>query len=192
MKIRCFPAAIIATATLTSYFAPLIFAQDSATSSPVPPPSNPPPVAQPQPQPLQLSSGVEDVLKLSRAKVNEDVIIAFVQNGNRQFSLSATEILYLRREGVSDRVLTAMLGQIPPPATLPPPPESAFAAEAAAPQYISQPATTTYLETPVSTVYVGTPSYYSFYDPWPYWSCWYPYPAFSFGFYWGWGWGGCG
>ena len=190
MKIRYFPAAVIATATFSVFpFATSSVAQNS-TFGPVPPPSNPPPLV----ERVQLSGGAEDVLKLSRAKVNEEVIVAFVQSGNRHFSLSASEILHLRKEGVSDRVLTAMLGQTPPPPTPPPAvSEPAFSAEASAPQYVSPPATTSYVETaPVSTVYVGTPSYYSYYDPWPYWSSWYPYPAFAFGFYWGWGWGGCG
>lgn len=187
MKIRHFPAAIIAAAIpLSGPFASSSVAQESATSTPTEPPPPPPPVV----ERVQLSGGAEDVLKLSKAKVNDDVIIAFVQNGNRNFSLSATEILYLRNQGVSDRVLTAMLGQTPPPPASPAESESNFAAQASAPQYISSP-TTSYVETP-STVYVGTPSYYSFYDPWPYWSTWYAYPAFSFGFYWGWGWGGCG
>src|SRR5262245_59921368 len=139
MKIRRFPAAIIATATLTLFgnLSPSIVAQDSTTFSQVPPPSNPPPMA----QPVLLSPGVDDVLTLSRAKVNEDVIIAFIQNGNRHFGLSASEILYLRKEGVSDGVLSAMLGQTPAPATPPPPSESAFATEASAPQYVSPPAT---------------------------------------------------
>jgi len=162
--------------------------QEAATFGAVPPPSNPLPVT----GRVYLSSGAEDVLKLSRAKVHDDVIVAFIQNDSRRFSLSATEILHLRQEGVSDRVLTAMLGQRTADEP-PPPPPPATTAEASAPEYTTPPETTAVVETvPSSTVYVATtPTYYSFYDPWPYWSSWYVYPAVSFGFYWGWGWGGC-
>lgn len=183
MKIQYFPVAVIATVISAA-------AQDSATFGPVPPPSNPPPLM----QRTYLSSGAEDVLKLSTNKVNDEVIIGFVQSSNQRFSLSAAEILYLRKEGVSDQVLTAMLGQ-PAPAMPAAAPAPAPPMEASAPQYVAQPESTTVVETvPASTVYLAaTPAYYSFYyDPWPYWYSWYAYPAFSVGFYWGWGWGNCG
>lgn len=131
-------------------------------------------------------------MKLSRAKINDDVTVAFIQNSERRFTLTASEILYLRQEGVSDRVLTAMLSQPSPiTATPTPAPVPSTATEASAPQYVTPPATTAVVETgPASTVYVATPpAYYSFYDPWPYWSSCYAYPSLSFGFSWGWGWG---
>src|SRR5262245_2187472 len=67
---------------------------------------------------VQLSYGVEDVLKLVRAKVGEDVIVAFVQNSGRRYTLTASEIVFLQKEGATDRVITAMLNQNqrPPPA----------------------------------------------------------------------------
>src|SRR5262245_1717331 len=65
----------------------------------------------PDAEAVQLPRGVDDILKLSRAKVGDDVIVAFIQTGNRRFSLAASEILFLRDEGVSDRVLAAMLNQ---------------------------------------------------------------------------------
>ncbi len=83
-------------------------------------------------EPTQLSAGVEDVLKLTRAKVSDDVTIAFVQSGDRHYNLSASEILYLRKEGVSDRVLEAILSRQSPqsvaptaPNESPPPPPTA-------------------------------------------------------------------
>ena len=188
MKIRCFPAAVLVTATFALWAGhPTSVLAQGPT----------PPAAPAPPEKVQLSSGAEEVLKLTRAKINDDITVAFVQSANRRFNLSANEIVYLRQAGVSDRVLTAMLSPQAPVTAEPPPPPPAAAEEtslASAPQYITSP-TTTYVETvPSSTVYLATtPAYYSFYDPWPYWSSWYPYPYFSFGFYWGnyWNYGYC-
>lgn len=194
MKIPRFPAALILNATFTAFgFATMLaVAQDVTPAAAV---SSVPAAGK-----FYLSSGAADVLKLAHAKVNDDVTIAFIQSSNRRYDLSADEILYLRKEGVSDRVLTAMLGQQPAPAAAAAPPPAqpasteATATYASAPEYVTPPATTPVLETvPVSTVYVTTtPAYYSFCDPWPCWSTWCAYPAFSIGFYWGWGWGNCG
>jgi len=142
-----------------------------------------------------LSSGAQDILKLARAKVSDDVTLAFIQNSDRRYDLTAGEIIQLREAGVTDRVLATMIAHQPeqvvasqpaaPAATTAPAPV------AAAPQYIEAPATTATLETAPSTVYVvpGNTSYY-YADPWPYYSYsysswWYnPWP-----YYWGWGWG---
>ncbi len=186
MKIRHFPAAVIVTATLALWisFAKPVAAQDSSIAT----------ATFSTPLPAQLSGGVEDVLKLSRAKINDDVTVIFVQTGDRSYNLTASEILYLRKEGVSDRVLTAMLNQrSSAPSTLPAP-AAADASFASAPQSVTPPTATAFLEAaPASTVYLAaTPAYYSFYDPWPYWPSWYAYPYLAFGFYWGWGsWGSC-
>lgn len=186
MKIRCFPAAVTTTATLALWIS---LAPSGLTQEIAPPaPSTPTPAA----EQVKLSRGAADVLKLSHAKVNEEVTLAFIQNSERRFNLTASEILYLRKEGVSDRILTAMLSQpgsasATPPQ--PPAPAPTAASEASAPQYINQPASSSVLET--TPVYVTTPAYYSFYDPWPYYA--YTSPTVSFGLYWGWGWGwGCG
>src|SRR5450759_1572948 len=60
---------------------------------------------------IQLSNGAPDILKLARAKIGEEAILAFIQNSHRDYNLSVPEIIYLRREGVSDRVLATMLSQ---------------------------------------------------------------------------------
>jgi len=145
---------------------------------------------------VQLSSGVPEILKLRRGNVADDVIIAFITNSGQMYHLSASEILYLREQGVSDQVLTAMLsaGQnvaataaqaAPPPAAQPAPtgltsdwansnpqpapsaPQLAPAYEAAAPVY-AQPA----------PVYAYPAPSYGYYDSWPYY---WGYPALSLG-----------
>src|ERR1051326_6776883 len=57
----------------------------------------------------KLPSGVADVVKLSRAKVSENVVLSFVQNSGQAYSLSADDIVHMRKEGVSDPVINAML-----------------------------------------------------------------------------------
>ena len=51
----------------------------------------------------------EGVVKLSHAKVEENVILAFVEHSKPSFKLTAAEILELRKRGVSDRVVIAMI-----------------------------------------------------------------------------------
>ena len=120
--------------------------------------------------PVQLSSGVSEILKLARARVSDEVITAFIKNSGRVYSLSVSEIIYLREQGVSNQALTAMLNQ-----------QQNVAATAA--QALPQPAPT-YVETaPVYTqpspVYDYPAPYYGYYDSWPYY---WGYPSVSFGF----------
>ncbi|MBE0541440.1 MAG: hypothetical protein IH623_08650 [Verrucomicrobia bacterium] len=185
MNTRRFPPAVVAIVSLTLWvhLAASVAAQEAGTPASVPGAA----------APTQLNQGAADILKLVRAKIHDDVTEAFIRNGDRHYSLTANEIVFLRQEGVSDRVLTAMLNQQPQTGA------ALLLQEAApttvfsdsAPQYDTPPPTTTVFETaPASTVYVvpSTPTYYSFYDPWPYWYSAWPYwgPYVSFGFYWGW------
>ena len=73
----------------------------TATSTPAPADS----------APVKLPYGVEDVLKLSRAQVSEDVILNYIHNSGTIYNLSPKDIVYLRNEGVSDRVINTMLDQ---------------------------------------------------------------------------------
>src|SRR5579859_7913248 len=61
--------------------------------------------------PVKLPYGVEDVLKLSRAQVGEDVILNYVQSSGTVYTLSPKEIIYLKEQGVSEKVMNAMLDQ---------------------------------------------------------------------------------
>jgi hypothetical protein len=152
--------------------------------------------------PAKLPYGVEDVLKLSRAQVSEDITLSFIRNSGTIYNLAPKDIVYLKNEGVSDHVINAMLDQgksVPTimgaqaaPATPPAaaqalvyPDANAAAAAQASPQYAptyAQPAPV-YVQpeppyTPPSTVYVmpySSPGYgYSSY---------YPYYGGSYGYY---------
>lgn len=60
-------------------------------------------------KPSHLSFAASEVLKLSRAKVGDDTIVAFVKQSSSAYDLSAEDIVYLRDQGVTDRVVSTML-----------------------------------------------------------------------------------
>jgi hypothetical protein len=150
-----------------------------------------------QSNPFQLSPGAAEIVQLTKAKLADDTIIAFVQAHERVYNLTAPEILALRSEGVTDRVITAMLIQqnqnakvaapaLPQTEQQAPPPSEFVAASAPAPATAPinvpsypQPSTVTYVQTaPPTTVYVpSAPTYYyaPYYDR-------YPPVSLSFGF----------
>jgi hypothetical protein len=137
--------------------------------------------------PVKLPYGVEDILKLSRAQVTEDVILTYIRNTGTIYNLAPQDIVYLRDQGVPDRVINAMqdqrrivpaetAAQSPAPSTTATPqaPVTSDANASAVPQYAPayvQPAPT-YVQPqptyePVSTLYVipyrSTRLYYPYY-----------------------------
>src|ERR1051325_724956 len=63
------------------------------------------------PAPEALSPGVAEVVRLAESGVSQDVILAYIQNSNNQFNLSADQILYLKDVGLSSEMVTAMLNR---------------------------------------------------------------------------------
>lgn len=61
--------------------------------------------------PVKLPYGVEDVLKLSRAQIGENIILNYVQSSGTIYNLAPKDIVYLHDQGVSDKVINAMLDQ---------------------------------------------------------------------------------
>ncbi len=59
----------------------------------------------------RLPYGAEDVVKLSRAQISDDVIINYVRNSGTAYNLQPTDIVQLRNDGVSDQVIKAMMDQ---------------------------------------------------------------------------------
>ena len=104
-----------------------------------------------QPQaaaPASLSPNAAEVVKLAGSGVGEDVVLAYIQNSQLAFNLSADAVLYLRDVGVSQAIITGMLNhdnglraqdpqgqpsQYAPAATAPPPAETPGPAPAQAP-----------------------------------------------------------
>ena len=185
---------------LCSQTAPVLLAQNS-TPAPASAEAAAPASAS-ETRPVQLSSGVPEILKLGRAHVGDEAIIAFISNSGRTYHLSVSEILYLREQGVSDQVLTAMLNAaaerggtpsaqaapqpVAQPALQPAPtgptadwvnssPQPAPAAPQFAPAYDA--AAPVYAQP--SPVYAYPAPSYGYYDSWPYY---WGYPALSLGF----------
>jgi hypothetical protein len=183
--------------------APMVLAQDTSaiaatnTIAPVAAPTAP--VTPP------LAYGVSQILQLAQAKVSDDTIIAFVKNSGNSYGLSADQIIYLQKQGLSSAVITAMLNQprtgalasTPAPATPTPATDApAPAAPASAVPDYTQSATSTATVAPTVT-YVQTQPATTYYYPY-YYSYGYPYYYPAYGFYpgvsvslgWGRGWGG--
>jgi hypothetical protein len=147
---------------------------------------------------VQLSSGVPDVLKLSQANISEDTIIAYVQASDRSYGgMSASEIVYLHEQGVSDSIVNAMLNQgkqmaaaaqTTQPASVTQATTEANATTSAAqcPQAYVPPTVTSAQPAPTSTVYVAPNSPpvvdYGYYPGYGYYGYYYPPVSFSFGF----------
>ena len=70
------------------------------------------PAANAQPLPVALPPGVDDVLKLARGGIGEDVILAKIKNDGASYNLTSDQIIYLSKAGVSQNVLAALL--LPP------------------------------------------------------------------------------
>jgi hypothetical protein len=144
-----------------------------------------------------LPPGAAQVLQLAQAKVGDDTIVAYVKNSGTGYYFNADQIIYLRQQGLSDAVLTAMLNQPKPgvaaataPAatasvTMPttPAPQPADYSAPATPAPVAPPVT--YVQTVPTTVYYSQPYYYPGY-------AWYPPVSLSFGWGWGGGWHGGG
>ena len=143
-----------------------------------------------------LSYGSNEVLKLVRAKVGDDTIVAYIDHATSTYALSASDLIHLRSEGVSDKVLSAMLSRskgaeaiasapVAPATPIAPPapvaaPASYVGANPPPAQVVVQPAVTTYIQAPQQVV-VAAPVVYD-YGYYPYYGYRYPAVSLSFGF----------
>jgi hypothetical protein len=57
----------------------------------------------------QLSSALEEIVKLTKAGVPEPVTIAFIQNSPTAYTLNAQDVIQLQQQGVSTLVTTALM-----------------------------------------------------------------------------------
>lgn len=74
---------------------------------------------------------VDDIIKLSKAGLSDDTIIQKIRSNGQAFDLSTDQMLQIKSEGVSDRVIQAMLNPTaPPPAAAAPAPAATTAAAA--------------------------------------------------------------
>jgi hypothetical protein len=193
--------------TMSAMMAP---AQDSSN------PSVLQPVAINSPAP-QLAYGVPQILQMAQANVGNDTIVAYIKNSGSSYGLNADQIIYLKQQGLSNDVITAMLSQPKPgvlastPATSAPQPvastTSTGTADATplyspsqsdpipAAQASTQPVpAATAAPTVTYVLTVPSPASYYYAQPYCYPSYYYPsyacYPPVSLSFAWGNGWHG--
>ena len=106
MKTRASRLCVLATLSVASLLATGATAQTAAPT----PTTTAATSAADSPAP-KLPYGADDVLKLTRAQVSEDVTLNYVRNSGTIYNLAPNDIVYLRNEGVSDRVINTMLDQ---------------------------------------------------------------------------------
>jgi hypothetical protein len=135
-------------------------------------------------QPAKLSWGLDEIAKLSKAKVDESVILAFIENSETAYNPTSQDIIQLRELGVSSQIITALmrhgegLRQTARESQKQVQTEQAAAVAAAPAPATTQPTTVynppaTYAA-PVSTVtYIGYPRY----DTYPNYNYGYCYPG---------------
>lgn len=116
--------------------------------------------------PLAAAAGVskEDVEKLARAGLSDDVILSFIRANGPAPKLSADDLVELKQAGASDRVLAVLAGTTSPA----PPSQAAFAEGNACP--------------PPATYVVREPVVYAsaYSIPW-YYACW-GWPSYYYGY----------
>ncbi len=61
------------------------------------------------PNPRNISPGVEDIVKLSKAHISDEVILNYATRCAWSAKFNKNDLLYMKSEGVSDSVLTELL-----------------------------------------------------------------------------------
>ena len=86
-----------------------------------------------------LSPGLQEVVKLTKSQMTDDIIISYIQNSGTAYHLSADDMLYLKNQGVSQPVISALL-QAKAAAAVPAAVPTPMAAPAQVPPYpVAQP-----------------------------------------------------
>ena len=168
MKTANFQNLVLATiVTILMWSAPAVLAQEKTAAASVPAP--------------QLGYGVSQILQLKQAEIGDKTIIAYIKNSGNIYGLNADQIIYLRQQGVSDAVLTAMLQQPRQTAAVPTITTSApqqvattaYYSDSIAPATVAPPVT--YVQTVPATTYYYQPYYYYPYS----YSYAYCYPSYG-------------
>ncbi len=100
------------------------------------------PASNAQTTPANLSPDLQNIVKLSQAHMGDDVILNYIKNSGKAYSLSADDMLYLNSQGVSQPVVNALLqsnGGAPAPGPAPTSPPTLAPAPTPAPAYVPPP-----------------------------------------------------
>jgi hypothetical protein len=143
----------------------------------------------------QLSYGVSQIIQLSKANISDDTIVTYVQNSGNNYGLDANQIVYMKQQGVSSKVINAMLNQHNLNTATQVASQPASSQDNSTATTAAQP-TATYVQTapayaPSSSVYVmpDTQSYnyysyaYPYYPYYGYYGYGWPAVSLSFGYY---------
>ncbi len=121
MKSKCRLGIICLAAGLSLQLAPLDCRAQSSTA-------------------VSLPSGAQDVVKLVKAGLNEEVVLAQIKTTGARYNLSVEQIIYLHDQGVTQNEITALMAAAPAapltttvPSTTAPPPAPATPTTPAAP-----------------------------------------------------------
>ena len=78
----------------------------------------------------KLSYSMSQIVRLSQAKVSDDIMMAFIRNSENGHGLDADQVIYLRQHGISDPVILTMLNCPKPAEAVPatPPAQQAIPA----------------------------------------------------------------
>lgn len=96
-----------------------------------------------------LSPGIEDIGKLSSAKVDDDTVVSFIHHSGISYRLTSDDIIYLTGKGVSKAVMAALLQPSTTSKTASPPP---------VPTAVPNPPISTVPTQPGTTYYPGGPT----------------------------------
>jgi hypothetical protein len=131
-------------------------ADDAVTNAPTESPAVTPAVPVVPSAAPQLAFGVDQIMELNQAQAGDSTILAYIKSSGNSYGLDAGQIIYLRQQGVSEAVITAMLSQ-PKPSAAPlvagaTSPPASYATPAPEGDYAQPPAPP--VEVPGSSVYV--------------------------------------
>ena len=99
--------------------------------------------AQAQTTAAKLSPDLQEILKFSQAHMTDDVILSYIKNSGKTYSVSADDMLFLNSQGVSQPVISALLqakSGAPPPAAPAPAAPTAPVPATPAPMPVAAPA----------------------------------------------------
>lgn len=130
----------------------------------------------------KLSYGVSQVLQLAHAKISDGTIIAYIRNSGTVYKLDASQIVFLKKQGLSDAVIAAMINHgssATAAVTQNTVQEKSANAKSDQTVAVVAPPSTTYVVPYTQSYYYYSPYYYPYgYYGWQY----PPVVSFSFGF----------
>ena len=109
-----FSKAFMRTKWWVSLSAASLIAFNAVQAQPAAPENTQPVVTAGETQPppavaVNVSPAAAEVVRLSESGVSQEVVLAFIQNSQTNFDLTADDVLYLKDVGVAPEIVTAML-----------------------------------------------------------------------------------